>query len=86
MARWGIELVGENKFARGIHVVMAMKDGVTEYWAVATHRDDAIAAIRSQVHPDWILVLTERRLTREQVVELKLRHNSVRKLEAPPLQ
>jgi hypothetical protein len=68
-------------FARGVHVVEATKDGVTEYWAAATHREDAIAAVRSQVVQDWSLVLTERRLTREQFAELKMRRNSVRKLE-----
>jgi hypothetical protein len=71
-------------FARGVHVVETTKDGVTEYWAAATHRCDAVAAVRNQVQPDWSLVLTERRLTREQFVELKMRRNSVRKLEAAP--
>jgi hypothetical protein len=71
-------------FARGVHVVEATKDGVTEYWAAATHRCDAVAAVSSQVDPDWSLVLTECRLTRGQFAELKMPHNSVRKLEAAP--
>jgi hypothetical protein len=29
-------------FARYAHVVEATKDGRTEYWAVAAHRDDAL--------------------------------------------
>ena len=32
----------------------------------------------------WTLVLTERRLTRKRRAELKMRHNSARKLEAAP--
>jgi hypothetical protein len=73
-----------NPFARNVHVVEATKDGVTEYWAVTTHREDAVAAVRSQLHSDWYLVLTERRLTRKQRAELKMPQNSVRKLEAAP--
>jgi hypothetical protein len=57
-----------------VHLVEATKDDQTEYWAEATHREDAIAAVRSQVHPDWKLVLTERRLA------LTMRRNTVRKL------
>jgi hypothetical protein len=41
----------------------------------ARHRCDAVAAVRSQVHPDWSLVLTKRRLTRKQVAELKMLRN-----------
>jgi hypothetical protein len=65
-----------------VHVVEATKDDQTECWAAATHREDAIAAVQSQVHPDWRLVLTDRRLTRERVAELKMPRNNVRKLEA----
>jgi hypothetical protein len=61
-----------------VHVVEATKDDQTDYWAAATHREDAIAAVRSQVHPDWKLVLTERRLV------LTIRRNIVRKLKAAP--
>src|SRR6185437_2499340 len=67
-------------FARGAHVVEATKDGQTEYWAVATHRDDALVVVGSQMSSDWNLVLTERFLTGKQVADLRLMHNSVRKL------
>ena len=73
-----------NAFARNVHVVEATKDGQTEYWAAATHRDDTVVAVLSQVYPDCDLVLTERRLTRKQRAELKMPRNSVRKLEAAP--
>jgi hypothetical protein len=63
-------------------VVEATKNGQIEYWAVATHRDDALAVVRGQTSSDWNLILTERRLTHEQAVELKMMHNTVLKLEA----
>jgi hypothetical protein len=71
-------------YAHWAHVVEARKGGQTEFWAAATHRDDALTAIASQTPPDWILVLTERCLTGEQAADLKMRHNSVRKLDATP--
>jgi hypothetical protein len=74
----------EKCFARNVHVVEATKDGQTEYWAAATHREDAITAVRCLVDPDWDLVVTERRLTRKKCAELKMRHNSARELEAAP--
>jgi hypothetical protein len=69
-------------FARCTYVVEATKDGRTEHWAVAAHRDDALTIVRGQTTPDWNLVLTERRLTHKQATELKIMHNTVRKLEA----
>jgi hypothetical protein len=69
-------------FARCAYVVEATKDGQTEYWAVAAHRDDALIIVRTQTPPDWNLVLTERRLTHKQATELKIMHNTVRELEA----
>jgi hypothetical protein len=69
-------------FARCAYVVEATKDGWTEYWAVAAHRDDALTIVRSQTCPDWNLVLTERRFTHKQAAELKMMHNTVLKLEA----
>jgi hypothetical protein len=69
-------------FARGAYLVEATKDGQIEYWAAATHPDDALTVIRSQTPPDWNLVLTERRLTHKQAAELKMMHNTILKLEA----
>ena len=39
-----------NAFARNVHVVEATKDGQTEYWAAATHRDDTVVAVLSQFY------------------------------------
>jgi hypothetical protein len=69
-------------FARGAYLVEATKDGQIEYWAAATHPDDALTVVRSQTPPDWNLVLTERRLTHKQAAELKMTHNTILKLEA----
>jgi hypothetical protein len=69
-------------FARCAYVVEATKNGQTEYWAAATHRDDALAVVRTQTSPDWNLVLTTRCLMRKQAAELKMMHNTVLKLEA----
>jgi hypothetical protein len=69
-------------FARCAYVIEATKDGQIDYWAAAAHRDDALTLVHSQTSPDWNLVLTERRLTHEQAAELKMMHNTVRKLEA----
>jgi hypothetical protein len=71
-------------FVRCALLVEAEKDGQTEYWAAATHRDDAIVAVGTQTGPDWKLVLTERRLTGKEAAKLKMGHNSVRKLNAAP--
>jgi hypothetical protein len=65
-------------YARRAYVVKATKDGWTEYWAVAAHRDDALTIARTQTSPDWNLVLTERCLTHKQAAELKIMHNAVK--------
>lgn len=67
-------------YARRAHVVQATKDGQTEYWAAASHRDDALALVGSQTPSDWNLLLTERCLKGEQAADLKMMHDSVRKL------
>jgi ActR/RegA family two-component response regulator len=69
-------------YARCAYVVEATKDGRTEYWAVAAHRDDALTIARTQTSPDWNLVLAERRLTHKQAAELKIMHNTIKKLIA----
>jgi hypothetical protein len=71
-------------FARCAHVVEATQNGQTEYWAVTTHRDDVLTVVGSQVGLDWNLALTGGCLTGQQAAELKMMHNSVRKLNTPP--
>jgi len=73
-----------NEYAGGVWVVTATKDRESEYWAAAVPEGQAIEAVRQQVAPGWKLALTQRRLTPAQVVELKMRPNSVRKLKEAP--
>jgi len=72
-----------NTYAGGIYVVAATKDGITEYWAAATPREEAAATVGSQLGPGWKLILTDERLTPEAVAELKMRANCIRKLDRP---
>ena len=69
-----------NRVSGGIYVVEATKDGTLEYWAAATLRENAIAAVAKQVGPEWIVRLTEQRLTNQRLSILKMLPNSVRKL------
>jgi hypothetical protein len=68
----------------GIYVVAATKDGKTEFWAAATRRERAAAAVQQLLPAGWTAILLGWRLTPEKVAELKLRSNSVRKLEQRP--
>jgi hypothetical protein len=64
----------------GIYVVEAMKDGVVEYWAAATLQENAVAAVAKQLGPEWIVTLTEQRLTSQRLSILRMLPNTVRKL------
>jgi hypothetical protein len=72
--RMGRHLVGT------IYVVEAKKEAVTEFWAAATLREDAVAAVEKELGPGWIVSLTDRRLTGHRRSQLKMHPNSVRKL------
>ena len=69
-----------NALAGGIYVVAATKDGTTEYWAVATVRDEAVAAVLRELPSGWSAIVTDRRLSTQRIAALKMRPNSVRKL------
>jgi hypothetical protein len=64
----------------GIYVVEAMKDGVVEYWAAATLQENAVSAVARHLGPEWIVRLTEQRLTNQRLSILKMLPNTVRKL------
>jgi hypothetical protein len=66
--------------APDICVVVAKKDNAIEYWAVATVREKAVAAVEKELPPGWIVKLTRRHLTTPRATRLKMRPNSVRKL------
>jgi hypothetical protein len=64
----------------GIYVVQAKKDDETEYWAAATIKEKAIAAVEQELGPGWTVTLTERRLTGQRLSKLRMRPNSVQRL------
>jgi hypothetical protein len=66
--------------APDIYVVVAKKDNTIEYWAAATVREEAVAAVEKELPPGWTATLTRRRLTTHRATRLKMRPNSVRKL------
>jgi hypothetical protein len=67
--------------APDIFVVVAKKDSAIEYWAAATIREKAVAAVEKELLPGWTATLTRRRLTTHSATRLlKMRPNSVRKL------
>jgi hypothetical protein len=69
-----------NTVAPDIHVVLAKKDNVVEYWAAATLRDKDVATVEKELLPGWTASLTRRHLTAQRATRLKMRPNSVRKL------
>jgi hypothetical protein len=64
----------------GIYVVQATKGERVEHWAAATIRQEAVAAVEKELGAGWTLVLTDRRLTGQQLSQLRLRPNSVQRL------
>jgi hypothetical protein len=64
----------------GIYVVQAKRDDQIEYWASATIKEKAVAAVEKELGPGWTVTLTDRRLTGQRLSKLKMRPNSVQKL------
>ena len=56
------------------------EDDETEYWAAATIKEKAIAAVEKELGAGWTVTLTERRLTGQRLSKLRMRPNSVQKL------
>jgi hypothetical protein len=71
-----------NSYVAGISVVIATKDGRTNYWAAAVPRDKAIAAVQQKLPPGWTAALTSHHLTARKVEALNMRPNSVHELGA----
>jgi hypothetical protein len=69
-----------NRVSGGIYVVEAMRNGAVQYWAAATLRQNAVAAVVEKLGPEWVVTLTKRRLTNQRLSILKMRPNTVRKL------
>jgi hypothetical protein len=64
----------------GIYVVKVAKDAVTEYWAAATVRENAVASVEKEVGLGWTVTLTDRCLANQRLSILKMLPNTVRKL------
>ncbi len=61
------------RFAGGIYVVEAKKDGVTEYWTAATLQENAVAAVENELGSGWTVALTDRRLANQRLSVLNMR-------------
>jgi hypothetical protein len=64
----------------GIYVVQAKKGETIEFWAAATLRDKAVAAVEKELGEGWTVTLTDRRLTGQRLSKLRLRPNGVQRL------
>jgi hypothetical protein len=69
------------RLAYGVHIVAVNHNGKLEHWAAATHRWEAVEAVRKRLPASATAKLSKRFLTREQLAELKLRPNEVRRLK-----
>jgi len=68
----------------GVYVVAATKGGETRYWAAAVPQHRAVDEVQRQLAHGWRVILTDRRLTPEDIAELKIRSNSVQELNFIP--
>ncbi len=55
----------------GIYVVAATKGAETRYWAAAMPQHRAVDEVQRQLPPGWRAILTDHRLTPEQIAELE---------------
>lgn len=69
-----------NVLVGGIYVVQATKGDQIEYWAAATIREKAVAAVEKELGEGWTVRLTDRRLTGQRLSKLRLRPNGVQRL------
>ncbi|HTV27999.1 MAG TPA: hypothetical protein VMF32_09475 [Xanthobacteraceae bacterium] len=69
-----------NGFARAVYIVIATKDGQTEFWAAATARTRAATAVQELAAPGWRVTFLGWRLNPAKAVALKMLPGSVRKL------
>jgi hypothetical protein len=69
-----------NVLVGGIYVVQAIKGNQIEYWAAATIRERAVAAVEKELGPGWTITLTDRRLTGQRLSKLRMTPNSLQRL------
>ena len=68
-------------YAGDVYIVIATKDGETDYWVAATPREEALDAVRDQLALGWTLHLTDQLLPSEMVAQLDMRGDSVLRLK-----
>jgi hypothetical protein len=72
-------------FEDKIYVLVAIgNDGETEFWAVATSQERALAHARQYLPPGRIIAFTEHSLTPFEAMVLGVRPDGVRKLRRAP--
>jgi hypothetical protein len=64
-----------------VYVVATSKGNMTVYWAAATKQAEAVATVQQRIPPGWTAILSDRRLTPDQVASLRLRLAGVRQLK-----
>jgi hypothetical protein len=64
-----------------VYVVATSKGNMTVYWAAATKQAEAVTTVQQRIPPGWTAILTDRRLTPDQVASLRLRPGGVRQLK-----
>jgi len=69
-----------NGIARAVYIVTATKSGQTEFWAAATSRHHAAAAVQRVLPPGWRIMFLGWQLSPTKAAALKMSANSVRKL------
>jgi len=69
-----------NGFARAVYIIVATKDGQTEFWGAATPRHRPAAAVQRLLPPGWRVMFLGWRLSRTRAAALKVSSNGVRKL------
>jgi len=68
-------------YADTVYVVIASKDGRSEFWAAATPRHKAATEVQQFLPRGWIANFTGWRLPPQKSTGLRMLANSVRKLE-----
>jgi hypothetical protein len=66
------QTVVAGEIAEDVYVVVATKDGTSEYWAVALPYEEVLEAVERETGPGWKYVITSEWLTVERAVELGL--------------
>jgi hypothetical protein len=61
-------------------VKVVAPDGSRELWAAATGHEDAVAAVKKVIPPDWVATLSKRRLPIGPATE-RFRFGEVRRVE-----